>query len=316
MGAQTTDVGVADRLLTAPVWKTIDPSGYVDPSKVFDSLAISTYFGGSTMGDATLRDEFLAVLKTPGVDATAWLAAKLMDPTYSQSIPQIAAWWAENKAVADKYGMDLVAYEGGQHVLHSFGIGGMSDADLATLTTFMSGFVRSQAMAELYYELWTAWAAVSDGPFMQWSVDAASKYGAWGLFSALGDHNPRADLLMDLNAHSTAWFGTGGGTQYQQGVIKVAADAGETLIGTDDDDFLIGGIGNDVIVAGKGQDAISGGKGVDTLVLTGAPSDYRLTAEGNGYRLTGADTSHYIRGIEKFQFDGGFNLRLDEMQRG
>ncbi|MBC7479076.1 MAG: hypothetical protein H7317_13435 [Pseudorhodobacter sp.] len=207
MGTQTANAWIAGHLLTAPIWKSIDPSGYVDPSTVFDSLAITTYFGGGTMADATLRNALLAAIRTPGIDASAWLAAKLMDPTYSQSIPQIEAWWAANKAVADKYGMDLVAYEGGQHVLQSFAISGMSDADLATLTTFLSGFVRSQAMAELYHELWTAWVAVSDGPFMQFGdVAAASKYGAWGLFSALGDHNPRADLLMDLNVRTVPWF--------------------------------------------------------------------------------------------------------------
>ena len=143
MGTQTASAWIGNRLLTAPLWKTMDPSGYVAPSSVFDSLAVTTYFGGATMASGTLRDELLTVLKTPGVDATDWLAAKLMDPNYSQSIPQIEAWWAANKAVADKYGLDLVAYEGGQHVLQSFAISGMSDADLATLTIFLSGFVRS-----------------------------------------------------------------------------------------------------------------------------------------------------------------------------
>lgn len=207
LGTQTANAWIANRLLTAPLWQAMDPSGYVAPSSVFDSLAVTTYFGGATMANADLRAEFLAVLKTPGVDATAWLAAKLMDPDYDQSIPQVLGWWAANKAVADQYGIDLVAYEGGQHVLHSFAVAGLTEADLATLTTFLSGFVRSQAMAELYHELWTAWAAVSDGPFMQFGdVAAASKYGAWGLLSALGDQNPRADLLMDLNANTAPWF--------------------------------------------------------------------------------------------------------------
>jgi hypothetical protein len=207
LGTQTANAWIAGRLLAAPLWQAMDPQGYVAPSSVFDSLAVTTYFGGSTMGNGDLRAEFLAVLKTPGVDATAWLAARLMDPDYGQSIPQVVGWWVANKAVADQYGLDLVAYEGGQHVLHSFAVGGLNEADLATLTEFLSGFVRSQEMAELYRELWTAWAAVSDGPFMQFGdVDSASKYGAWGLFSALGDQNPRADLLIDLNARTAPWF--------------------------------------------------------------------------------------------------------------
>ena len=173
-------------------------------------------------------------------------------------------------------------------------------------------------MADLYHELWTAWAAVSDGPFMQFGdVAAASKYGAWGIFSALGDHNPRADLLMELNAHSASWFGDGGGDRYQQGVILVAGDAGETLTGTNKDDFLIGGKGNDVIVAGKGHDAISGGKGQDTLVLSGTAGDYKIVAEGDGYRLTGPNVAHFLKSIENFQFggEGAMSLSLAHMQQ-
>lgn len=310
LGAQTANAWIAERLLTAPLWQAIDPSGYVAPGSVFDSLAIATYFGGEIISDAGLRGEFLAMLKTPGADATAWLAAKMMD----HSIPQVVGWWAANKAVADQYGLDLVAYEGGQHVLHSFAVEGLTEVDLATLTEFLTGFVRSQEMAELYHELWTAWAAVSDGPFMQFGdVDAASKWGAWGLFSALGDNNPRADLLMDLNAHTESWFGSGGGVQYEQGVILVAGDAAETLRGSDNDDFLIGGAGDDRIVSGKGHDAIAGEEGRDTLVLSGAPSDYTLVAEGSGYRLTAGGLSHYLRGIELFEFDGQVKITLAAM---
>ena len=207
MGTQTANAWIAERLLAAPLWQEMDPAGYVAPATVFDSLAITTYFGGSTMGDAGPRDEFLAVLKTPGIDATAWLTAKLMDPDYGQSIPHVMSWWADNRVVADRYGLDLIAYEGGQHVLHSFAVDGMTEADQALLTTFMVGFVRSQAMADLYLALWTAWTEVSDGPFMHFTdVSAPSKWGSWGLFSALGDRNPRADLLMQLNATSEPWF--------------------------------------------------------------------------------------------------------------
>jgi len=144
-------------------------------------------------------------------------------------------------------------------------------------------------------------------------VAAASKSGAWGLFSALGDQNPRADLLMELNAHSTAWFGSGGGVQHEQGVIRVAGDTAETLTGSDNDDFLIGGAGDDWIVSGQGHDAIAGEGGQDTLILSGAPSEYTLVAEGNGYRLAATGLSHYLRGIELFEFDGQVTITLAGM---
>ena len=316
LGTQTQNDWIGNRYLTAPNWQKYEPGSYVSPASVFDSLAVTSYFGGGNIIDPDLRAELLAVIRDPGVDAAAWLKARLLDPAYRGSIPQVETAWAANKATADKYGLDLVAYEGGQHVLHSFGIKGISAADLDTLTDFLSGFVRSPAMADLYDKLWQAWSEISDGPFMQYGdVSAASKYGAWGIFTSLGDHNPRADLLTDLNATSEAWFGDGGGSRYQQGVIRVAGDGGETLTGTDKDDFLIGGRGRDTLVAGRGHDAIDGGAGRDTLVLAGRAEDYKLAASGDTYHLTATNTDHTIKNIETFQFAEGTERELEAMLR-
>jgi Ca2+-binding RTX toxin-like protein len=174
-------------------------------------------------------------------------------------------------------------------------------------------------MAELYHQLWTAWAATGQGPFMHFGdVDAISKFGAWGLYQSIGDRNPRADLLVDLNAREKSWFGDGGGLRYQQGVIRLAAEAGETLLGTGKDDFLIGGPGADVIVPGTGQDAVAGGEGQDVLVLAGAPGDYKLTpgADATLWQLTGPALSLRLSGIETFRFAGGVTKTLADMQPG
>ncbi len=314
LGIQTGSVSNATWLLTAPLWLKMDPNGYVAPGSVFDSLAVTTYFGAQTMVKTDLRAELIAHIKASPTDAAAWLTARMEDPNYSGSIPQIMGRWQASKAVADQFGLDFIAYEGGQHLLQSFGLSGLSATDLTTLTDFLSKYVRSADMATLYHQLWDAWASISDGPFMQFGdVAAANKFGAWGLLSAIGDHNPRADLLADLNAHSASWFGDGGGVQYQQGVIKTAGDTGGTLTGTDKDDFLIGGNGNDVLVSGKGHDAIAGEGGQDVLVLAGGPQSYTLVAEGDGYRLIGPNTAHYVTGVETFRFDGNVIVTLNSL---
>ncbi|MBI1173622.1 hypothetical protein GC209_19725 [bacterium] len=315
LGVQTVNTWGAKRLLTAPIWQQIDPKGYVAPSTVFNSLAVTTYFGVSTIAKPELRDGLLARIKANPAAAAVWLAQRLNDPDYSQSIPQITAAWAAQKALAAQYGLKLVAYEGGQHVLHSAGVQGLNPDDLTLLTAFLSDFVRSPAMADLYQQLWTAWAKVGDGPFMQFTdVDQASKYGAWGLYSALGDHNPRADLLMDLNARTPAWFSSGG-PQYQQGAIHIAGYQGEVLTGTDRDDWLIGGAGDDSFHPGLGQDAIAGGGGTDTVFLPGKPADYRLgPADAEGLRhLTGPGLDDRLKDIARFGFDGGGTVGADQM---
>ena len=311
LATQTQNPAVAERALVAPQWQDHEPEAYVVPASAFDSLAVTTYFGGSNMKNDMLRTELLAVIADRSQDADAWFKARLMDPEVRGSIPQIVTAWAAHKAIAEAHGLKLVAYEGGQHLLHAFKVKGIAPGEMDTMVDYMAGFIRSQDMADLYRSLWDAWVKVSDGPFMQYGdVSTPSKFGAWGIYAALGDTNPRAELLTRLNATTPNWFGTGG-PQYLQGVIRVAGDEGETIEGTDRDDFLIGGAGDDTIRPGLGRDAIDGGAGHDTLVLPGRAADHALTVEGRDHLLTGKGFSHRLRGIEAVVFDDGQSLALD-----
>ena len=314
MGTQTANPFIARKELEAAVWKAHDPAGFVPPASVVNALAVTTYFGGKTMAKADLRTDLLSHIQGHSAKETSdWLTARLQDPDYAGSIPQIEALWAANKTVAQEYGLRLEAYEGGQHVQQSFAIHGVSNEDLATLTDFLTGFVRSPAMADLYTQLWAAWAKVGDGPFMQYGdVAAPSKYGSWGLLSALGDSNPRASALFALNARTPAWFAPGG-PQYQQGVIRLGEDGADRLTGTMKDDVLIGGPGDDTFIPGTGHDRIHGGPGANTLVLPGAPGDYTLVPAGQGYRLTGPQIADDLFHIQTFRFDGGVTEPLEQM---
>jgi hypothetical protein len=318
LGVQSAYAALANQQLTAPMWQAHDPDGYVSPASVFDSIAGTTYFGYSIVGNADLRSELIELIKTaPATAVNAWLTAQLTDPNVDSSIPQVEQQWAALKDLADQYGLNLTAYEGGQHVQHAFAVQGLTQDDLAKLTNFLTDYIRSPAMAQLYQQLWDAWSQVSDGPFMQLGdVSATSKYGSWGLLSALGDSNPRAELLNDLNQSTPSWFGDGGGTQYQQGVIKIAGDAGEVLTGTAKQDFLVGGAGNDTFIAGAGNDGINGGDGIDTVVLAGKAAQFKLAPEGTGYRLTGPEMSVYVINIERFEFDGEVTKTLVNIPKG
>src|SRR5690606_34654330 len=144
-------------------------------------------------------DELLAAIKDPKVDAFKYLADKLMDPTYPGSIPWYQKVWQQNADIVHSYGLDLVAYEGGQHVHEKFKTKGLSTEDIQLLSKFLAEFVRSEEMGELYKANWAAWAAVSDGPMMQFNdLGTAGQYGSWGLRTNLEDNNPRALALDEL----------------------------------------------------------------------------------------------------------------------
>jgi hypothetical protein len=308
LAGQGPNPSLTGKLLSAEGWFRAEPDRAVAPAEVFDAFAVAAYFGGKTVRDAGMRAELLAAIRDPAVDAQAWFAEKLMDPDYAQSIPQIAGLLQQQKALASRHGLDLVAYEGGQHVHHSFRVKDLPEEDLDTLRRFMPAFVHGERMAGLYAELWKVWQAVGDGPFMQFvDVSNDGKWGSWGLVTALGTATPRSERLFALNRATPAWWEEARGPHaFLQGVTRLGEGAGERLVGTAKRDYLIGSGGDDVLVGGAGNDGLHGGDGHDLVELDGSPDRYRVVAEGDGYRVTGPDGSDFVIGVEELAFsDGG-----------
>ncbi|WP_262386610.1 calcium-binding protein [Roseobacter fucihabitans] len=315
LGSQTVNTWMTERMLNAETWKVNEPENYVDPATVFEELAITTYFGNATVGDANLRKELIAAIKDPDVDATAYLADKLMDPSYDSSIPQIANFLAQNAALAEKYGLKLSAYEGGQHVHHAFAIRDLTHEDINILQDFMIDFVRSEEMGQLYRELWDVWAEIGDGPFMQHGdIASPNKYGSWALYAGLEDSTPRSEALEELNRDTTEWWADDrDGSQFQQGLVNDGSQNADLLIGTNKNDYLLGMAGDDILVAGEGNDGLNGGDGLDRAVFAGAFSDYTVRAEGDGYRVEGPDGSDFLINIEELAFANEQLVILSEL---
>jgi Ca2+-binding RTX toxin-like protein len=307
VGTQTANPWITGRILDPVVWKANEPDAYVDPASVFDAIAVTTYFGDSVVANAATRAELIKWLANPKLDHAALLTARL-----EQSMAVTAGWLEGQRAVADKHGLQMLAYEGGQHLHHSFAVSGLTDDDIAALNDFLADYVRGPEMAKLYSDLWDIWSKIGDGPFMQFGdVERPGKWGSWGLLSHLDDTNPRAEFLFEKNATTAAWWEDRGGIHFQQGVHRFAGDGGEVLVGTARDDFLIGGAGDDVLIGGAGNDGLNGGDGVDTVVLSGVATNYRVRAEGAGWRIDGPDGSDFAINVERFAFDDGAVLTLD-----
>lgn len=303
LGAQAVNTWLTEnRLLDAPAWLEADPANYVRPGDVFDVLGVTTYFGGSTAGSTTLRNDLIAAIENPGIDAIAWLAERLMDPSYSSSIPSIANALAAQAALAEAAGMGLVAYEGGQHVHHYFGI----SSDSAQLEGFFTEFVRSEEMADLYQEIWDVWEDVGSGAFMQFvAIAAPGLYGSWGLWNGIGDITPRARLLTDLNEATDAWWEDRGGVHFQQGRTRLGTVEDETFRGTVQEDFLIGSGGRDTLIGRAGNDGLHGGRGADNIkagagddTVVGGAGDDTLAGDNGDDQIEGQGGDDTARGGE------------------
>lgn len=300
--------GRTQSILNGTTWAQKEPGAWVNPATVFEQLAITNYFGDAVVRDATLRNQLVAILDGGTVDPYQWVYDQLMNPNITGSIPADAAIWAQQKAYAQQYGMELVAYEGGQH-MHYFGYStaGLTTAQITSLQNFVASFIQSEQMADLYQAVWDVWSELADGPFMQFTeVGTSTIYGSWGLYLNLLDDNPRAELLRELNEISEPWWDAVGGDHYLQGlIVKASSNSGEILAGTAQEDYLIGGAGNDIFVPGQGNDGINGKGGIDTVMLSGRFSDYTLTVSGEGYLLSGPEGLDYLRDIEFLQFENG-----------
>lgn len=315
LGTQTANPWVTEQILKATRWQNKEPDGFVDPSSVFEEIAVTTYFGSRVVSSANVRAKLLDAIQDPSVDAASWLTDKLLDPNFSGSVPWTADRWQKQKDVAELYGLEMSAYEGGQHVLHSFAVKDLSDSDLAELTEFLTDYVRSPEMAELYQASWEAWAEVSDNAYMQFGdVQASNKYGAWGLYEYLGDSTPRSELLEHLNETTDPWWDAVGGIQYQNGVTLIGSDEGEIHTGSSQEDYLVGKGGDDIFVLGLGDDGAHGGDGFDVVVMRGAYADYTITQDGDAVIVEGPEGKDTLIEVEAIRFSSGEILDLATMQ--
>lgn len=312
ISGQSGNVGLTPQIFNPRHWRENEPDSYVDPKTVFDEYAITSYFGGSEVSNATLRAELLSRAAESIPDTNAWLRDRMLDPDYAGSnIPKAVDHFERHKAIVEPLGIDMVTYEGGQHVHHYFAVQGVSDEELTLLTDFMIQFVRSDEMGELYEVLWDEWAKIGDGPFMQFGeVGSAGTFGSWGLLWSLQDENPRASVLFERNATWEPWWETSAGDQYLRGTTTIADG---TIGGTAKNDYLIGGDGDDVFHPGNGTDGVNGGGGVDRLVLPGTRAAHTVVIEGDGIRITGPSGSTFAVNIDEFVFDGNAVLSATEV---
>lgn len=313
LATQATATWVTQVSLAAQAWQDREPDSFIPPSDVFEELAATTYFGASLVANEDSRRDLITRARDQGDAAYPWLYDQLaLADRASDSVPAVLSALTEQRDLAHANGMRFTLYEGGQHVHHSFAIEGLSDTQAEELTGFLGGFVRSPEMAALYSLLWDGWRKIGDGPFMNFTdIDAASRWGSWGLLAWPGDAPPRARFILAKQAEGGSWWGEGGGAQYLHGRTASGSESGDRMEGTDEEDYLAGLGGDDTFPASTGRDGINGGDGTDVYILPGPADAYTLTAEGPGHRIEGPDGSAYLIHVEAIEFGDGTRRELD-----
>ncbi len=152
--------------------------------KSIDAVAIAPYFGNA-LGDPKTADE----------------VAKL---TVEEIIAKCEEKIVENKTkieeyinLTKKYNLDLIAYEGGQHLT---GYAGAENNDLLT-KKFLSAN-RHPKMKELYLQDLHQWQKLGGGLFCVFAtMGRYSKWGSWGLLEFYDDSERKSPKYQAIRAY-------------------------------------------------------------------------------------------------------------------
>jgi len=133
-----------------------------------DAIAVAPYisFNVPARGEGLTADQ-----------VATWSVAQVLDHVEQQRLPESVRWITGQKAVADKYGLELVSYEGGQHFV---GVAGGENQE--ALTRLLMAANRDPRLEALYDRYFEAWEAQGGGLFCYFSsVSSWSKWGSWGI---------------------------------------------------------------------------------------------------------------------------------------
>lgn len=187
------------------------------------------------------------------------------------------------KAYADTYGLDLAAYEGGQHFVAATWGPYSSNASNTALHDLFSDLNQTTEIGDLYGYWFDAWQALGGGQFAHFSdYGGSSQFGSWGTVEYLGQQNeagastPKYDAVQALN-NAAPWWTTDARDPgaFLQGIVDLGTSADDTLVGSVEEDLLFGGDGNDSLTSGPGDDSLSGGAGTN-IVDAGEGNDLIL----------------------------------------
>lgn len=159
---------------------------------VMNGVAIAPYFAGY-MADMSIRPTITTWYSQPdgglnkmfeeilGEDAngnkvTPPLYGKTIESKLGGAVEATKAWVTANKAVATKFGIPLMAYEGGQHLTMGGG-----DNDQKWLALFIAAN-RDPRMGKAYSKMMDTWLASGGETFTFYShIATPTQWGAWGM---------------------------------------------------------------------------------------------------------------------------------------
>ena len=153
-----------------------------------DALAIAPYVT-MCIGPKTTPDT---------ATVAGWTVDHVLDHAETQALSKSVEWIRTQKAVADKYGLQLLAYEAGQHLV---GVGGGENNE--AMTKLFQAANRHPRMGAIYTKYLDAWRDAGGGLMCIFSSTGTwGKWGSWGLAEYLDESEsaqPKLHAVLEWN---------------------------------------------------------------------------------------------------------------------
>ena len=166
---------------------------FQDVKSHVDAVAIAPYFGGY-LGTT----EHQARVEKMTLDD---LFAELRE----KAVPEARQWIQAQAEVAQKNKLQLIAYEGGQHLT---GVGPAVDSQ--AMNSLFDQANRDPRMGQLYFEYLVAWRKLGGKLFVHYTdCSGAGKWGRWGALEWLDQSRsdaPKFDAIARFAEKNARWW--------------------------------------------------------------------------------------------------------------
>lgn len=166
--------------------------GYEEAFRYTDALAIAPYFHATQEKQKQIKsvDEVFALLQSP--------ANKYSIPSTLRNVK------AQNR-VAKRYGVDLIAYEGGQHL-----VAYKTHSNESSSNPYLIKANKDERMAKLYYDFLKGWKEAGGKLFVAFSAPRDYNWiGSWGIKEYITqnpDVAPKYRALMYFHKTDRCWW--------------------------------------------------------------------------------------------------------------
>ncbi len=181
MGGMTSNTRLTETLL-----------GFQNAYKYVDALAIGAYF-------------YFPQSKMPSIKSVDDVFKELNAPNNRYSIKNLMKTVQKQGQITKGYGVDLIAYEGGQHLVHH-----QTHSMTQGATPYLYQANKDPRMAQAYYQLLSGWKHAGGKLFIPFSAPRPSTWhGSWGIkeyISQAVTEAPKYRALLGFIHSNPCWW--------------------------------------------------------------------------------------------------------------